>query len=196
MVPDTMGRLVALPLLQKYLATWPDVQVEVSFTDRPADIVEDGFDLAVRVGEASPDTRLVSRVVAKYKAVLCASPHYFTLRGEPLSVNELSTHDGLIFSSRNRRHIRRFLDGHGAWVKAQGASRLRVDSGEALRDAAIADLGIAFLPDFLVAGDLAAGRLHGRRVWGLMPRRSGIHGVVQTTAKMNTALQPNTQELG
>lgn len=67
-VPDAFGRLVVLPLLQKYLATWPNVQVEVSFTDRPADIVEDGFDLTVRVGEASPDTRLVSRVVAKYKA--------------------------------------------------------------------------------------------------------------------------------
>jgi DNA-binding transcriptional LysR family regulator len=150
---------VVLPPLQKYLTTWPDVQVEVSFTDRPADIVEDGFDLAVRVGEASPDTRLVSRVVVKYKAVLCASPHYFTLRGEPLSIDELSTHDGLIFSSRNRRQIRRFLDGNGAWVKAQGASRLRVDSGEALRDDAIAGLRIAFRPDFLVAGDLAAGPL-------------------------------------
>lgn len=51
------------------------------------------------------------------------------------------------------------MDGNGDWVKAQGASRLRVDSGEALRDAALAGLGIAFLPDFLVAGDLAAGRL-------------------------------------
>lgn len=51
------------------------------------------------------------------------------------------------------------MDGNGDWVKAQGASRLRVASGEALRDAALAGLGIAFLPDFLVAGDLAAGRL-------------------------------------
>ena len=158
-VPDAFGRLVVLPLLQKYLATWPDVQVEVSFTDRPADIVEDGFDLAVRVGEANPDTRLVSRVVAKYKAVLCAAPSYLAGRGEPMSIDEISAHDCLIFSSRNRRQSWRFLDGNGDWVKAQGASRLRVDSGEALRDAAVAGLGIAFLPDFLVAGDLAAGRL-------------------------------------
>lgn len=158
-VPDAFGRLVVLPLLQKYLATWPDVQVEVSFTDRPADIVEEGFDLAVRVSEASPDTRLVSRVVAKYKAVLCASPAYLAVRGEPVSVDEIASHDCLIFSSRNRRQSWRFLDASGDWVKAQGTSRLRVDSGEALRDAAVAGLGIAFLPDFLVAGDLAAGRL-------------------------------------
>ncbi|HSV51746.1 MAG TPA: LysR family transcriptional regulator [Burkholderiaceae bacterium] len=158
-VPDAFGRLVVLPLLRKYLEAWPDVQVEVSFTDRQADIVEEGFDLAVRIGEAPPDTRLVSRVVAKYKAVLCASPSYLARRGEPANVDELAGHDCLIFSSRNRRQSWRFLGDDGVWVKAQGRSRLRLDSGEAIRDAAVAGLGIAFLPDFLVAGDLAAGRL-------------------------------------
>ncbi|WP_438017147.1 LysR family transcriptional regulator [Sorangium sp. So ce315] len=158
-VPDAFGRLVVLPLLRKYLETWPEMKMEVSFTDRQADIIEEGFDLAVRIGEAPPDTRLVSRVVARYKAVLCASPSYVAQRGEPLSIDELAGHDCLIFSSRNRRQSWRFLGDDGSWVKAQGRSRLRLDSGEALRDAAVAGLGIAFLPDFLVAADLAAGRL-------------------------------------
>ncbi|WP_437957592.1 LysR family transcriptional regulator [Sorangium sp. So ce119] len=158
-VPDAFGRLVVLPLLRKYLEAWPDIQVEVSFTDRLADIVEEGFDLAVRIGEAPPDTRLVSRLVARYRAVLCASPSYIAGRGEPLNVDDLAGHDCLIFSSRNRRQSWRFLGDDGAWVKAQGRGRLRLDSGEALRDAAVAGLGIAFLPDFLVAQDLAAGRL-------------------------------------
>ncbi|KYF77831.1 LysR family transcriptional regulator [Sorangium cellulosum] len=158
-VPDAFGRLVVLPLLRRYLEAWPDIQVEVSFTDRLADIVEEGFDLAVRIGEAPPDTRLVSRLVARYRAVLCASPSYIAERGEPLNLDELGGHDCLIFSSRNRRQSWRFLGDDGAWVKAQGPSRLRLDSGEAIRDAAVAGLGIAFLPDFLVAQDLAAGRL-------------------------------------
>ncbi|WP_437634576.1 LysR family transcriptional regulator [Sorangium sp. So ce854] len=158
-VPDAFGRLVVLPLLRKYLETWPEMKMEVSFTDRQADIIEEGFDLAVRIGEAPPDTRLVSRVVARYKALLCASPSYVAQRGEPLSIDELAGHDCLIFSSRNRRQSWRFLGDDGSWVKAQGRSRLRLDSGEALRDAAVAGLGIAFLPDFLVAADLAAGRL-------------------------------------
>ncbi|HTN83451.1 MAG TPA: LysR family transcriptional regulator [Sorangium sp.] len=158
-VPDAFGRLVVLPLLRRYLEAWPDIQVEVSFTDRLADIVEEGFDLAVRIGEAPPDTRLVSRVVARYRAMLCASPSYIAERGEPLSLDALAGHDCLIFSSRNRRQSWRFVGADGAWVKAQGRSRLRLDSGEALRDAAVAGLGIAFLPDFLVAEDLAAGRL-------------------------------------
>lgn len=158
-VPDAFGRLVVLPLLKKYLETWPDIQVEVNLTDRQADIVEEGFDLAVRIGEAPPDTRLVSRAVAKYKALLCASPAYLAGRGVPRRIDDLAAHDCLIFSSRNRRQSWRFRGDDGTWVKAQGRSRLRLDSGEALRNAAVAGLGIAFLPDFLVAEDLAAGRL-------------------------------------
>lgn len=160
-VPDAFGRLVVLPLLARYLQAWPELQAEVSFSDRVADIVEDGFDLAVRIGaqEAGADTGLVSRVVAKYKAVLCASPAYIAERGEPRDLEALAAHACLFFSSRNHRQSWRFRGDDGAWVKAQGRSRLRLDSGEALRDAAVAGLGIAFLPDFLVAGDLAAGRL-------------------------------------
>jgi len=158
-VPDAFGRLVVFPLLRKYLEAWPDLRVEVSFTDRPADIVEEGFDLAIRIGGVASDSRLVSRVVAKYRAMLCASPSYIALRGEPMNVDELANHDCLIFSGRGRWESWRFRDGNGDWVKAQGRSRFRLDSGEALRDAAVAGLGIAFLPDFVFAKDLAVGRL-------------------------------------
>jgi DNA-binding transcriptional LysR family regulator len=158
-VPDAFGRLVLLPLLSRYLDAWPDVQVEVSFTDRVADIVEEGFDLAVRIGNPTPDTRLVARVVARYKAVLCAAPSYLVQHGEPTHGDDLAAHDCLFFSSRTHRQSWRFRDAAGSWAKAPGRSRLRMDSGEALRDAAVAGLGIAFLPDFLVAEDLAAGRL-------------------------------------
>ena len=158
-VPDAFGRLVVLPLLRKYLQAWPDLQAEVSFTDRQADIVEEGFDLAVRIGGATLDSRLVSRVVARYRAALVASPSYIAERGEPVDADDLAGHDCLMFSSRGRRQSWRFRNGDGSWVKAQGRNRLRLDSGEALRDAAVAGLGIAFLPDFLVAKDLAAGRL-------------------------------------
>jgi DNA-binding transcriptional LysR family regulator len=160
-VPDAFGRLVMLPLLKTYLDTWPSLQAEVSFTDRVADIVEEGFDLAVRIdiGDAPPDTRLVSRVVARYRVRLCAAPAYLAARGEPHSIDDLAGHDCLIFSSRNRRHGWRLRDDEGALVKVPGRGRLRLDSGEAIRDAAVAALGIAYLPDFLVAQDIAAGRL-------------------------------------
>ncbi|MBY3185689.1 LysR family transcriptional regulator [Rhizobium laguerreae] len=158
-VPDAFGRLVVLPLLEKYLRAWPDIQVEVSFTDRLADIVEEGFDLAIRVGATATDTRLVSRVISTYKARLCASPSYLAWRGEPRDIDDLAVHDCLIFAGRNQRQGWRFRGEGGSWIKAQGHSRLRLDSGEAIRDAALAGLGIALLPDFLVTDDLAAGRL-------------------------------------
>ncbi len=158
-VPDAFGRLVMLPLIGKYLEAWPEMQVEVSFTDRIEDIVDEGFDLAIRIGVTTSDSRLVSRVVARFKALLCAAPAYLAERGEPETVDDLATHDCLIFTSRNQRQAWRLPAEDGGWIRAQGRSRLRLDSGEALRDAAVAGLGIALLPDFLAAPDLAAGRL-------------------------------------
>lgn len=158
-VPDAYGRHVLLPIIGKYLKSWPDVQVEVSFTDRIADIVEEGFDLAIRIGVTSTDSSFVSRVVARCRAMLCASPAYIAARGEPTDLDDLAAHDCLVFSSRNQRQAWRFAGEQGGWIKAQGRSRLRLDSGEALLDAARAGLGIAFVPDFLVAEALAAGHL-------------------------------------
>ncbi|WNG33375.1 LysR family transcriptional regulator [Archangium minus] len=158
-VPDAFGRLHVLPLLRDYLRTWPEVQAEVSFTDRVADIIEEGYDLAVRINAPSTDTRLVSRLVAQHRAVVCAAPSYLEARGEPATPEELATHECLIFSSRTRRQSWRLRQKGGAWVKVEGRSRLRLDSGEALRDAAVAGLGIAALPGFLVDEDLARGRL-------------------------------------
>lgn len=158
-VPDAFGRLVILPVIAKYLAAWPDIQVEVSFSDRLTDIVDEGFDLAIRIGMTSPDSQLVSRVVAKHKAVVCASPAYLAKHGEPRDIDDLAVHDCLVFSSRNQRQGWRFPGEGGTEFKAHIRSRLRLDSGEALRNAAVAGLGIAYLPDFLVAEDLTTGRL-------------------------------------
>ncbi|QDE82804.1 LysR family transcriptional regulator [Myxococcus xanthus] len=158
-VPDAFGRLHVLPVLKKYLQTWPDVQVEVSFTDRVADIIEEGYDLAVRINVTSTDTRLVSRLVAQHRVFVCAAPSYLAARGEPQTLEELATHDCLLFSSRARRQRWRLRPKGGAYVTVEGRSRLRLDSGEAIRDAAVAGLGIAFLPSFLIDEDLARGRL-------------------------------------
>jgi DNA-binding transcriptional LysR family regulator len=158
-VPDAFGRLHVLPLLRDYLRTWPEVQAEVSFADRVADIIEEGYDLAVRINASSTDTRLVSRLVAQHRAVVCAAPSYLEARGNPETLEELAAHDCLIFSSRTRRQGWLLRQKGGSWVKVEGRSRLRLDSGEALRDAAVAGLGIAALPGFLVDEDLASGRL-------------------------------------
>jgi len=156
-VPDAFGRLIVMPILRRYLAEWPDLQAEVSFSDRVVDLVEDGFDLALRVGVEVPDTGLIARTLARHRALLCAAPGYLEARGEPRDVEDLREHDCLYFTNGNRRQSWGLLTEQGERV--QGRSRLRLDSGEALRDAAVAGLGIAYLPEFLAATDLAAGRL-------------------------------------
>ncbi|AGS22480.1 LysR family transcriptional regulator [Rhizobium etli] len=159
-VPDVFGPLVGLPLLDKYLRTWPDVQVEVSLTDRPAELLDNGFDVAIGFGAtpSAADSRLITRVIGSDKVLLCASPSYLAERGVPRDIVDLAAHDCLFFTSRGQRQAWRFRSG-GGWIKAQGRSRLRLDSGQAVRDAALAGLGIALLPDFLIAADLTAGRL-------------------------------------
>ncbi|MCY1042065.1 LysR family transcriptional regulator [Corallococcus sp. bb12-1] len=173
-VPGAFGRLHVLPLLRDYLRRWPEVQAEVSFTDRVADIIEEGYDLAVRINGTSTDTRLVSRLVAQHRAIVCAAPSYLDARGEPETLEELAEHDCLLFSSRTRRQHWRLRQKDGAWVTVEGRSRFRLDSGEAIRDAAVAGLGIAYLPGFLVDEDLAGGRLK-----ALLPScETGVVGIM------------------
>ncbi|MFY1828401.1 LysR family transcriptional regulator [Myxococcus fulvus] len=182
-VPDAFGRLLVLPVLRDYLRRWPEVQAEVSFSDRVADVIEEGYDLAVRIQATHTDTRLVSRLVAEYPAILCASPAYLAARGEPRTLEELSAHDCLFFSSRARRQRWRLREQGGSWVHVEGRSRLRLDSGEALRDAAVAGMGVAFLPGFLVDADLTRGRLR-----ALLP-------AVETGTVRITALYPSKTHL-
>ncbi|MCI0755691.1 LysR family transcriptional regulator [Teichococcus vastitatis] len=157
--PQAYGRRVILPLMERYLTQWPHTQIEASFTDRPIDIVEEGFDLAIRFGGTAAGTRLVSRVVARARYSVVASPAYISRHGRPGSLADLSGHQGLAFSSRGNRQSWRYRDAKGAWMTASFRSRLRLDSGEALRDAAVRGLGIGLLPDFLVADDIRSGDL-------------------------------------
>ncbi len=161
-LPDALGRRVMLPLLRGYLDSWPEVQLEVSFSDRVSSLVEEGFDLAIRIDVSSPDRGLVARTLMIDEAILVAAPGYLEARGKPASAEHLGAHELLFFATRGERQAWRLLEADGTWVRAQGRSRLRVDSGAALRDAALSGMGIALLPTCLVAEDLATGTL--RRV--------------------------------
>ncbi|TYC65090.1 LysR family transcriptional regulator [Stappia sp. BW2] len=158
-VPTAFGRLHVLPLLHRYMAKWPDLRVDVSFSDRVEELVDGGYDLAVRIGIGSPDSQMISRVVAHHVGIFCAAPSYLDLRGRPEKPDDLLSHDCVVFRSETRRHPWRFRDDDGSWASISGRVRLRLDSGEAIRDAAIAGVGIINLPSFLVQEALVDGRL-------------------------------------
>ncbi|CAM4225076.1 LysR substrate-binding domain-containing protein [Bordetella muralis] len=158
-VPDSYGRSHLLPVLVQFLKAWPGIEADVNFSDRSSNIVADGYDLAVRIGASDLDDELVSRVVARHRVSLYASPTYLAEHGEPTTVEQLSEHVCLRFSQYGRPLPLQLRDEHGKPIALELNGRLRFDSGEALRDAASAGLGIVQLPDFVVEGQLDSGDL-------------------------------------
>ncbi|WP_415402024.1 LysR family transcriptional regulator [Tateyamaria sp. SN3-11] len=157
--PDAVGRRLLLPTVRRYLETWRETQIELSLSDRVDNIVEKGFDLAIRIGVRAPDQSFITRTLMRDEAVMCAAPAYFEAHPRPLRVEQLSRHNLLQFASRSERQGWHLQDEDGAWVRAPGHVRLRMDSAEALRATALDGLGIALLPRMLVDADLAEGRL-------------------------------------
>lgn len=156
--PHALGQRVIMPFIERFLAQWPETQIEASFTDRLVDVVEEGFDLVIRFGGATVDSRLVSRVLARDRYLIVASAAYIDRHGKPDNLEELTSHNCLSFSSRGHKQQWRFADHAGHWVTAQVRSRLRLDSGEALHNAIGRDLGIGLMPGFLVEDDIRSGR--------------------------------------
>jgi DNA-binding transcriptional LysR family regulator len=139
-----------------YLRRHPRVTVEADFTGRLVDIVHEGFDLAIRVGELT-ESRLAARRLGELRYGLYASPAYLARRGVPSSPDALSRHELLIFRAGSHRGWR--LARGDEVVRVGAGARLSVNNSFAVRDAAIAGLGIAQLP-LVIAGDsVSAGAL-------------------------------------
>lgn len=159
-LPEAYGRLRVLPVVQDYLRTWPELKAEISFTDRVIDMTEEGYDLAVRIGDVASDPRLFTRVIDRFHTVICASPEYLSRYGTPDAPEDLENHARLSFGKRGATIDWRLRTQAGRDITLPaGSARFVFDSAEAIRDAAVAGLGIAYLPDFLVRDALAGGRL-------------------------------------
>jgi len=158
-VPDAFGRRVIMPLVNDYLDQHVEVRIDIDFSDHPVDLIEEGFDLAIRIGGESAPDGIVSRVVAEYPVWICAAPSYLERRGHPPHAEELSGHDCILFRSRTRTQGWFGQSGDERVDKLLAHGRLRMNSAEAIRQAVLAGLGIALLPSFLVEEDLAAGLL-------------------------------------
>ncbi|WP_298815219.1 LysR family transcriptional regulator [uncultured Roseibium sp.] len=157
--PDALGRRLLLPTVRRYLNAWPETQIEMSLSDRIDNIIEKGFDLAIRIGVSAPDQGFIARTLLRDEAILCAAPAYFDGRERPLNIEQLTRHDLIQFASRSERQGWHLQEEDGSWVRAQGEVRLRFDSAVALRATALDGLGIVLLPGLLVSADIAEGRL-------------------------------------
>ncbi|TFF06986.1 LysR family transcriptional regulator [Pseudomonas sp. BCA14] len=143
-------------LLPLFLKRYPHVSVEVDLSDRPVDLIGEGYDLVLRIGTLE-DSTLIARRIASIQRVYCASPDYLALRGTPLKPEDLATHDCLPYG--HGRQVQWRFQTKGKLQSLNVSGRMRVNNGELLRDTAIAGMGVTYLPTFIVADALKDGRL-------------------------------------
>ncbi|MEK1939990.1 MAG: LysR family transcriptional regulator [Pseudomonas sp.] len=154
--PVTFGTEALMPALSDYLDRYPDVSVDVALSDRVVDLVEEGFEAAIRIGQL-PDSALIAKSLAPYRLMMCASPDYLARKGTPAVPEDLSQHECLSFSPAALAHWR-MADADGLY-RVPVSGRLRVNHGQALRVAALHGLGIVLQPAILLEADVQAGRL-------------------------------------
>jgi len=157
-LPLSFGRLHIVPLIPEFLAAYPEVRIDLSFNDRMVDLIEEGMDLAVRVGELS-DSSLIARRLAPNRRVVCGSPSYFEQADRPEQPSDLSSHNCLVYTYRALRHEWRFRGPNGDEEMVRVSGRLESNEAEALRASVLAGVGLGLLPLWLVGHDVKAGRL-------------------------------------
>lgn len=156
-VPVSFGNLHLAPLWGEFLKRNPKVTLDISLSDRVVDLVDEGFDMAVRIGRL-PDSSLISRKLASTLTIVCASPTYLQQRGRPTHPSDLARHS-IVAYSLSSTGDRWAFDGPGGRATVKVSPRLHANSGDTCRAVALQHQGIIFQPSFLVGDDLKSGAL-------------------------------------
>lgn len=147
-------------LLPSFLERYPDLSVDLVMNDRFVDLVDEGFDLAIRISSLE-DSSLIARRLCGLNRVVVASPDYLARHGAPAHPTDLTRHACLLYTYLRRSGewtLRHRDDGQDVRVRVEGAA-LRANNGDVLREAAIGGLGVTMMPTFIIGADLVAGRL-------------------------------------
>ncbi len=155
--PVTFGIRHLAPLWGVFRARYPNVTLDVTLADRVVDLIEEGYDVAIRIATL-PSSTLISKRLATTRMVLCASPEYLKARGAPQHPAELATHAVISYtywSTKDEWHF----DGPQGPVSVKTQPCMHTNSGDTCRAAALAHQGVILQPTFLVGNDLAAGTL-------------------------------------
>jgi len=183
--PATFGGQMLAAVVRAYLERYPDVELDLSLNDRVVDLVEEGFEVAIRIG-ALPDSTLVARPLQPYRALVCAAPEYLARCGTPQTPQQLRDHNCMSFVHGNHYNRWRFSkDGVEQEVEVHG--NFRANNGLALRTAALNGIGIIMQPEALLCGEIAAGRLR-RLLAGYELEHRAMHIVVASNRKMTPKL--------
>jgi DNA-binding transcriptional LysR family regulator len=146
------------PAIAAFLAAHSEVRFDVSLSDRVVDLVEEGFDLAIRIGAPGSDN-VVARKLGETRLVPCASPAYLAAHGAPQVPEDLARHNCFTYEYVSPRNVWRFRDPGGAERAVRVSGNLHSNNGDLLAEVAARDAGIVFEPAFIVGPEVRAGRL-------------------------------------
>ncbi|GAN77114.1 LysR family transcriptional regulator [Acidisphaera rubrifaciens] len=149
----TFARLLVVPHLPGFLARHPDLQIDIVLDDRLIDLVSEGVDVSLRMGQMS-DSAAVARRLARGRRSVIATPAYFALAGMPTLPAQLAAHEAIVYSQLDNDWVFR-KDGAEASVALRG--RVRVSAAEGIRAAVLADMGLTINSDWMFAPELASG---------------------------------------
>ncbi|MEM1345459.1 MAG: LysR family transcriptional regulator [Pseudomonadota bacterium] len=156
--PLGFGLAHLAPILTDFMAEHGELVIDLDLSDRRVDLVGEGFDLAVRIGRLD-DSSLIARRLTDVRVLVCAAPALLARHGTPATPEDLRALPALCYSGSARPDIWRYSTPEGTEGSVQMRQRLRVNSGEMAREAAIAGLGVAIAPSFIVHEALGDGRL-------------------------------------
>lgn len=144
------------PILGQFLHEYPDITVNMVLNNRYVELISEGFDLAIRIGDLE-DSSLRARKLAETSKRMIASPGYFQKYGRPQKIDDLNEHKLLHYSNQSSGNVWKLRAPSGEKRQVRTAGWLSVNDGQSLLNAAIAGLGIAYLPDFLYADAMKQG---------------------------------------
>lgn len=160
-VPVLFGQVFAAPLMVKFAQQHTDLQLEISFNDRTVDLVEEGFDLCIRIGALPDTTQLVAKPIGEHRMLLCASPNYLNENeAVPLEhIEDLDIHTTIAdphFGQIKKWQLQK-ENSEPLFIKPK--AKLLLNDLQAIKNAALAGAGIAWLPDWLIQNELHGGKL-------------------------------------
>jgi DNA-binding transcriptional LysR family regulator len=158
-MPVHFGRRCVTPILLELARQYPTLELDLSFSDRFADLAEDGYDLAIRTGYLENKTGVVARRVARQRMIVCASPSYLERHGRPEQLEDLANHQAVIYHRAGPVPPWLFPRDGQPPVEITPKSRLRLDDLDAIADTVTSGMGLAWLPYWLVRERIHAGAL-------------------------------------
>lgn len=157
-LPLSFGLLYLAPLINEFMRLHPELEFELDFNDRQIDLMQEGFDLAIRIAKL-PDSSLIARRLAPIRHALCASPDYLARHGTPLRAADLAGHAGLAYSNLANPGLWHYVGPDGQPGSVQVPVKLRANNGDFLCRAAIAGQGVILHPTFYLKDALRTGAL-------------------------------------